>query len=129
MISAAFNGFSTYSSISRCTASFAYSKSSKPVNKTSFVAGYFSLICPHSSSPSIYGIRISVITTSGCISSNISKAFSPLLACPVTENPRSFHFTFFAIIRVTSSSSSTSNNVYIRFSPNLLILYQFSKHK
>ena len=118
-----------YSSISRCTASFAYSKSSKPVNSNILVAGYLSFICPHSLSPSIYGIFISVITTSGCTSSSISSALYPLLAWPITENPSSSHFTLRAITSITSSSSSTSNNVYIPLFCLFIISVSFFKVK
>ena len=106
-------GFSIYSSTSRCTASFAYSNSSKPVKNKILVAGKPALIRLESSMPSIYGILISVITTSGCNSSIISKAFTPLLAYPITEKPSSSQLIFLIITCITSSSSSARSIVYL----------------
>ena len=102
-----FTGFSIYSSTSRWTAPLAYSNSSNPVKNRIFVAGYSALIRRDNSKPSIKGIRISVMTTSGWHSSISSNAFTPLLACPATQNPSPSQLIFFMITWITSSSSST----------------------
>ena len=119
-------GFKIYSSTSRWTASFAYSNSSKPVKSTIFIAGYSLLIWLHSSMPSIYGILISVITTSGWLSSIISSALIPLSAYPTTENPISSQLIFRIIAYITSSSSSTKSIVYLSIlSPYILFRFIF----
>ena len=63
-------------------------------------------------SPSMYGILMSVITTSGWISSAISNASTPFLAYPAIRNPIASQSSFFIMTEYTSSSSSTNNTEY-----------------
>lgn len=123
-----FTGFKMYSSTSRCTASFAYSNSSKPVKRRIRTVGISFLRRLASSRPSIYGILMSVITTSGWYFSAISRALTPLEALPITANPSAFQSIFFMITWMTSSSSSTSRTLYFSMICPILCFFQIFYH-
>jgi len=84
IISSAFTGFKIYSIILSLIACFAYSKSSNPEKMTTFTDGLVFCKCSAKSSPFIYGIRISVKTTSGSNCSIFSMASNPFSASPTT---------------------------------------------
>ena len=91
----------------------AYSNSSNPVRIKIRTPGFSSFKLRASSNPFIYGILISVMTTSGCSFSAISIAFTPFCAFPITSNPNSSQLILCSIAFLTSSSSSTRSTLYV----------------
>ena len=83
------------------------------------VDGYFSLIYLDKSRPSITGIVISVITSSGCTDSITEIASLPFSAVPVSIKPASSQGVFSLIASLVNISSSTRTTLYI-LSPKML---------
>ena len=101
-------GFKMYSITPSLMACWAYSKSSYPEKIRTFMDGYFSRIRAVSASPSMYGMRMSVIITSGSSCSSFSRASSPFSASPTTSKPSPAQSILRIMALRTSSSSSTS---------------------
>ena len=88
---------------------------------TIFIDGYLWRIFSASVSPSMYGIRISVRTTSGSKASIFSNASSPFSASPTTVNPTACQSILRIILLRTSSSSSTRIILYKSISCSYLL--------
>ena len=88
---------------------------------TIFIDGYLWRIFSASVSPSMYGIRISVRTTSGSKASIFSNASSPFSASPTTVNPTACQSILRIMLLRTSSSSSTRIILYKSISCSYLL--------
>ena len=107
-------------------ACLAYSKSSYPLNITILISGNSALTMRLNSSPSINGIRISVIRISGFSFKITGSASSPSLASPTNSYPSFSQSILFLILWriIISSSTKYTFTIFI-----ILLFYMPARYK